>query len=503
LKGKNTLKPINLLSLLNANRKLTPEVFKSYIHHFDIKIKNSELEDLRSLVKKLLDNIKEVNILEKFYVGYTINQIGKEFDLLRFGNNNIINIELKKEDTGDRIKKQLIKNKYYLGFLDKKVLNFTYVAEEKKLFYLDESEKLTEVKISFLISELLEQKLIEIEDIHKLFDSSNYLVSPFNSTEKFINNKYFLTDHQENIKKGIFKLNRETEPCFISIEGNAGTGKTLLIYDIAKEYRNRSERVLIFHCGALNNGHIKLKSNYSWKITQSHNHKNYNLNDYGLIILDETQRIDMDEIDEILLKAKETNAVYIFSYDFQQCLASWEIKRNIPQYIKEQVSPKHFKLTEKIRTNQEIASFIKNLFNLRSRNPNQEYPNIDVSYFTTSLGVIKEMEMLKSQGWKIINFTPTRYSSNPYDEFHIGGDESSHQIIGQEFDKVVAVLDKHFFYGQDSKLSTQGWRTEPYYHPTKMLFQMVTRARKQLHLIIFNNEAILKECLNILNSGKR
>ncbi|MFF2455149.1 ATP-binding protein [Peribacillus simplex] len=323
------MKPINLLSLLSANRKLTPEVFNSYISHFDIKIKKSELEDLRSLVTELLGKIKEVNILERFYVGYTINQIGKEFALLRFGDNNIINIELKKEDTGDKIKEQLIKNKYYLGFLDKKVLNFTYVAEEKKLFYLDESEKLTEVEISFLISELWEQKLIEIEDIHKHFDPSNYLVSPFNSTEKFINNKYFLTDHQENIKKSILKLNRETEPCFISIEGNAGTGKTLLIYDIAKEYRNRSERVLIFHCGALNNGHIKLKNNYSWKITQSHYLKNYNFNDYNLIILDETQRIGTDEIDEILLKAKETNAMYIFSYDFQQCLASWEIKRNI------------------------------------------------------------------------------------------------------------------------------------------------------------------------------
>lgn len=362
---------------------------------------------------------------------------------------------------------------------------------------------LTEVDISFLRSELWEQNLIEIEDIHKHFDPSNYLVSPFNSTEKFIDNKYFLTDHQEKIKKGILKLNRETEPCFISIEGNAGTGKTLLIYDIAKEFRNRSKKMLIFHCGALNNGHIKLKNNYSWEITQSQYHKKYNFNEYDLIILDETQRIGKDEIDEILLKAKESNAMYIFSYDFQQCLASWEIKRNIPQYIKEQVSPEHFQLTEKIRTNKEIASFIKNLFNLRSRNTNQEYPNIDVSYFTTPRAVIKEMEILKSQGWKIINFTPTKYSSNPYDEFHIGGDESSHQIIGQEFDKVVAVLDKHFFYGQDSKLSTQGWNSEPYYHPTKMLFQIVTRARKKLHLIIFNNEAVLKECLNILHSSKR
>ncbi|NRG46668.1 DUF2075 domain-containing protein, partial [Bacillus sp. CRN 9] len=281
----------------------------------------------------------------------------------------------------------------------------------------------------------------------------------------------------------------------------AGTGKTLLIYDIAMEYINRSKRVLIFHCGVLNRGHKRLKNKYSWEVTQSQYHENYNFKNYDLIILDETQRIDKSEIDEILVKAKKTNTMYIFSYDFNQCLASWEIKRNIPQHIKEQVSPQHFELQDKIRTNKEIASFIKNLFNLRSRNPNQEYPNIDVSYFKTAAAVKKEMYILKNQGWKIINYTPSKYNVYPYDSFYIGGDESSHEIIGQEFDKVVVVLDKHFLY-QDNKLTTHGWVTNPYYHPTKMLFQMVTRARKKLHIIILNNEAVLKECLKILQNKK-
>ncbi len=496
------MKPINILSLLNANNNLTSDVFNMYISQFNINIKKSELEDLHSLVTELLSKIKEVSILERFYVSYSINQIGKEFDLLRFGDNNIINIELKRENTGDRIKKQLVKNKYYLEFLDKKVISFTYVAEEKKLFYLDENEELTEVDITFLISELLEQNLIEIEDIHKEFNPTNYLVSPFNSTEKFIDAKYFLTDHQEKIKKNILNLDLGDKSCFISIEGNAGTGKTLLIYDIAKDYRNRSKKILIFHCGSLNDGHTKLKNNYSWEITQSQYHTKYDFNHYDLIIIDETQRISKKEIGEIILKAKESNALYIFSYDFQQCLASWEIRNNIPQLIKDEVSPKHYKLTEKIRTNQEIASFIKNLFNLRSRSPEQDYPNIDVSYFKTSKAVRKELEVLRSQGWKIINYTPSKYTIFPYDKYNITGNENAHKIIGQEFDKVVAVIDKHFFY-EDNKLSTKGWNADPYYHPTKMLFQMVTRARKKLHIIIFDNEAVLKECLNILQSKKK
>jgi Cdc6-like AAA superfamily ATPase len=497
------LKSINLLSLVNAKKDLAPTVFNSYISHFDIKIKESELEDLESLVYELIKILKEVDILEGFYVGYTINQIGKEFDLLRFGESNIINIELKRENTGDRIKKQLIKNKYYLGFLGKKVLNFTYVAEEMKLFYLDENEELIEVEYSFLISELNEQRLIEIEDIHKLFDPSNYLVSPFNSTEAFIANQYFLTEHQDVIKNSILNLSTETGPSFISIEGYAGTGKTLLIYDIAKEYINSSKRVLIFHCGVLNDGHIKLRDDYSWEISSIKYYDSYDLSKYDLIILDETQRILKHQLEVFLLKIKETNAKCIFSYDSQQCLASWEIKNNIPQYITDQVSPKHFKLTEKIRTNKEIASFIKNLFDLSKKNPNQEYSNVYVQYFSTVLGAKKYIEVLKSHGWKVINYTPSRFNNYPYDRFQNGYDDSAHKVIGQEFDNVVAVLDEYFYYDQNGRLSTQGWHTSPYYHPTKMLFQIVTRARKKLHIIIIKNEAILNECLNILQSNKK
>ncbi|NRG48225.1 hypothetical protein HRF87_26435, partial [Bacillus sp. CRN 9] len=219
------MKPINLLSLLNANKNLTQEVFDLYISHFEISIRKSELEDLSSLVEELLRDTKNVNLLERFFVGYTINQIGKEFDLLRFGDNIIINIELKRENTGNQIIKQLKRNKYYLGSLDKKLLNLTYVSEDKKLFSLDENDKITEFEISSLISELQGQNLVEIDDIHKQFDPSNYLVSPFNSTEKFIKEQYFLTSHQEYIKNKILDSKKETEPSFSSIEGKAGTGK--------------------------------------------------------------------------------------------------------------------------------------------------------------------------------------------------------------------------------------------------------------------------------------
>lgn len=492
------LRPINLLSLVDAHNDLSSSVFKLYLNNYNIEIKENELEDLASLVSVLQDCSQELEIFDQFYIGFAIDQISKEFDLLRFGETSIVNIELKSEQTGERIKNQLSKNKYYLSFLEKKVLSFTYVVEDNKLFYLDESENLNEVEFSFLVSILTEQKAADIGNIHKLFDPSNYLVSPFNSTKSFMDDLYFLTNHQENIKKEIIKLTSRSGPCFISIEGSAGTGKTLLTYDIAKECINNSKNVLIFHCGALNDGHNKLLKDYSWIIAPIKDYNSHNFSNYDLVVVDEAQRLYQGQLEAIIRKIKNSNATCIFSYDSQQCLASREINRKIPQRITNQVSPKPFKLTEKIRTNKEIASFIKNLFDLSKRNPTQKYSNITIQYFSNAYDASEYMKILQDLGWKAINFTPSMYQRYPYDRYQSWYNDTAHKVIGQEYDNVIAVLDEHFYYNESGKLGTKGYDQNPYYHPTKMLFQIVTRARKRLSIILINNEDVLNKCLNIL-----
>ncbi|HID0881534.1 TPA: ATP-binding protein [Clostridium botulinum] len=490
---------MNLLSLINAKNSLSTSVFELYLRKFNIKKpKANELKDLESLVNQLVVNSAQIIILDQFYIGYIIEQISKEFDLLRFGEESIINIELKSKSTGERIKRQLVKNRYYLSFLEKEIFSFTYIAEDKKLFYLSENNNLIETDFSFLISKLNNQELSEIENVDKLFNPSNYLVSPFNSTEAFMKGQYFLTDHQINIKKSILKLGIETGACFITIEGSAGTGKTLLTYDIAKEYRNNLKNVLIFHCGSLNDGHNKLKDEYSWEIASVKNFEFYNLKNYDLVIIDEVQRIYKNQLDSILNNIKKTNATCILSYDSKQCLARWEIENNIPQYIKEQVSPRHFKLTDKIRTNKEIASFIKNLFDLSKINPTIKYSNIDIQYFSNSTNAREYIGILSQQSWKVINYTPSMYELYPYDRYQNRENDSAHKVIGQEYDKVVAVIDEHFYYRKDEYLSTKGWSSQPYYHPTRMLFQILTRTRKKLSIIIINNEPILNQCMKIL-----
>lgn len=465
-------------------------------------MKEYEIDDLMSLVKQFQTDSEEIDIFEEFYVGYCINQINKEFDLLRIGKNSVINIELKGKNTGEKIKEQLIKNKYYLSFLEKEIFNVTYVTSEQSLLYLNKQEELEEVHISFVIDKLYQQKIEEIEDINKLFNPSNYLISPFNSTSAFIKGQYFLTHQQNEIKKSIINLKAENSACFASIQGAAGTGKTLLTYDIAKEYIKNHKKVIIFHCGSLNTGHINLRQEHLWIVDSIKNLKDYKLSEYDIIIIDEVQRIYKYQLDKILEQIMNINIKCIFSYDPKQCLASWEIKSNIPEYIMQRVSPKTFHLTEKIRTNKEISSFIKNLFDLSKKNPCQKYTNINIQYFSNARDAQEYIDMLNNRGWKVINYTPSRYDSYPYDSYQIYGRDSAHKVIGQEYDKVIAVIDRYFYYNDEGKLDTKGYTKTPYYHPTKMLFQIMTRTRKKLTIVIIKNEVLLKQCMQILNPNK-
>ena len=491
------MKSVNLISLINAKRDLPSDVFDLYQEKYGFSLKVREYDDLTLLANKIQEEKKEIKLFDDYFVGFTINQISKEFDLLKFGKGMVINIELKGQNTGERMKIQLEKNRYYLSFLEREIESFTYVSEEEKLYRLAE-EELEEVPFSLLIGVLWEMETEEISDIHSLFNPSDYLVSPFNSTEKFIKNSYFLTDHQENIKKEILETWEAEGDVFYTIQGAAGTGKTLLTYDIAKSFIDNDKRVLLLHVGNLNDGHIKLRSVYNWTVVAVKHLKYHNIENFDLIVVDETQRIYENQLTQIITDVKKHDKACVFSFDPQQVLASWEIKRNIPGIISEMVSAKAFKLSDKIRTNKEIGEFVKKLFNKNYQPTVISFQNIDIQYFSKVENGKRYLEMLEEQEWEVINFTPSQYARYPYDSYRSTMGGTAHSVVGQEFDIVAVALDSHFFYDENGYLDTQGFPWPPYYHPTKMLFQMVTRTRKRLKLVILDNPLLLKTLLQNL-----
>ena len=494
------MKEINLLSVVQAYNNTDESLLQKYFKYFDISPKMEELKDLDSLIRFIQKENNSIELLDKFFFGYTIPQISKEFDLLRFGDNYIINIELKRTSTKEKIVKQLKRNRYYLSFLNLNVLSFTFVASEKKIYRLDNNENLIEESFEELSKVISNQKVKQIIDVNQLFNPSNYLVSPFNSTDKFIAKEYFLTSQQEEIKNNTLKaIKKNSNASFVSISGKAGTGKTLLTYDIAQECISEKLNVLIVHCGLLNDGHRRLRDEYNWDITPIKNIHNKVLSNYSLIILDEAQRIYPNQLDFIIQEVSKHNKVCVFSYDMQQCLHRSEIVNNIEEHIESKTKAIKYQLTEKIRTNKEIASFIHAILN-KTREVNKlNRSNIDLQYFKEYKSAKNYITLLKKNNWKVINFTPSRKHTHPYENYSIAMEDNTHGIIGQEFDKVVAVVDSHFFYNSNNRLSTRGYKDTPYYHPTKMLLQVMTRTRKKLSFIVINNNEIMNRCLEILN----
>lgn len=492
------MKKINLLVLDNiyvSNPEMLKEnSVKEYLNLEDLK------QQEKTTINRLCNIIKSIrfyhHFFENYYLNYQIPQIGKEFDLLRISDKTVINIELKSEAIStDDILKQLERNCYYLSFLKKEIYCYTFVTEDSidRLYYFDKStKKINEVDINNLIDNLAKIADFDEINIDGLFEPSNYLISPFNKTAEFLKGEYFLTKQQEQIKNTILKkIDENCQNKIFSISGTAGTGKTLLTYDLAKTLQNSGKKVTIIHCAQDNNGIYELRRN-GWNIKTI---KNYVLNSFpsDVIIFDESHRINIHQLGNIL---GNESKYMIFSHDVNQKLNNYaeEVVNKI-----ETIANKHA-LTDKVRHNKNLVSFIKKFFDLskikRDDLSKNDYNNISF-YYTKELDDARlYVEYLKYLGWEHIYLSNSLRKPEPLDNVKFSSNNSSHQAIGQEYEDVVIVINEHFYYTDQLKLSYNAYY---YYNPLETLFQAITRTRKKLKLVIINNENVYKRCIQIIN----
>lgn len=463
--------------------------------HYGIEIREAEIEDLVNLASAIKGVGGKLESFNGFYVGYKIPQIGKEFDLLKFGQDSIINIEVKRDCTTEKAKAQLLRNNYYLSFMGKKIFAFTFVSSSGELLFFRGDSQLERVNAADLLEIIATQAIDKEAAPDSLFKPSDYLVSPFNSTGKFLAGEYFLTHQQEEFKDRILSSITSTPGAsFTSITGSAGTGKTLLTFDIARHLYAEGGKVLVIHCGLLNEGHYAL-ANQGWVIDSIKNHRLHDLAHFDLVVVDEAQRIFQHQLDDIVGRVNAAGRGCIFSYDKTQTLSNWEARNDTAGRIDAIASITRYKLSEKIRTNKEIASFIKMLFNNRGTATAQSSENIQINYFSNTEDAKDYLNGLDEAEWKVLRFTPSQYNNEHHKEYFDARSKTSHQVIGQEFDSVAIAVDRYFAYDDAGDLVYGGGA---YYAPTQMLFQNITRARRRLNLVIIENQTILKRCLEIL-----
>ena len=271
------------------------------------------------------------------------------------------------------------------------------------------------------------------------------------------------------------------------------------MYDIAKTFIEKGKDVLIIHCGKLNQGHEILRYKYKWNIVPirdiPHDKNNVSIGANSIIFIDEAQRIRLPQLSALLGKAVELQVPIFFSFDTKQYLRTGETL-DIGEYLCQhypfiRLSKK--KLTNKIRTNKAMASFIINMFEKGKSQDNLNYDCVTVDYFDTPELAKEYMAFLRESGWTAITYTTSTCDADPYDDLKEFGDCNAHGVIGQEFSKVVFVMDQNFWYGEKGKLQMK----DGYYSASGMLYQIVTRVVDELKIIVLGNPSLYLDLLKI------
>lgn len=500
---------MNAVNLYVLTRDISSEIYPLYekcISHRDeeLRIREGEISVINIIVNNLLLERIMPKFFDGWYYSFSIPQISKEFDLLKIGTNNIvINIEIKEQEVDEaRISRQLTQNRYYLSNISDKIYSYTCMRtndDRVELYELVDGE-LKEVTFMELKNtiELIDESIDE--SIENFFRPRDYLISAINTPDRFLRNEYFLNNQQEQIKKRVIDGLLIEGYKMWGIRGGAGTGKTLLLYDIAKKLAERF-RICIIHSGILSQGHMYLNTQLeNVTIIDAKHARRDRLVPYDFICVDETQRLYKTTID-IILELIGNNDILgcVFSYDYMQCLSKSERRRNNPERLRQVDGYKEEKLSERIRTNKEMFSFIRSLIRLTdaSHKP-MRYDCIEILYANSEHDADLLLDIYIRKDYKFITLTPSQYVTNGID--HYACYDNSHQVIGQEFDKVVIILDDNFRYNESGELEGREHPNPDYLFP-RLFYQNITRAREKLCIIVLNNPSMFEKMLKIKDNS--
>ena len=495
---KNIIVSLRDMVKLSHNAELS-EPYIRYLCGIDIEhqYRHQEIADIAAFLDGII--IPE-DKLSGFIYGYVVPQLNKEFDLIKITESTCLNIELKSGDVSrEKIERQLLQNRHYLKLLNKQtLLSYTYVSKANTAFTMDDHNNVVECPVSELVSAMnaLESEAVVL-DLDSVFTPKNILVSPLNSTERFLCGDYLLTENQEIIKKDILQyVEGNVADRFVGLTGGPGTGKTLLIYDIARELA-KSQRILIVHSGILCDGHRELDEQLSnIKIISAKELRLKEIRDVDIVIVDEAHRLYTETLDKVDQWVKRAKTTCIFSYDAGQMLSYAERRRRSSETIDRLCDGHIYKLTNKIRTNKELALFITCLRDLSKFRGEYSFPNVAIFFEPDKQKAIFQAKAMEQEGYTYISYTPSIYHSDL--DYQVGT-YNTHKVIGQEFEGVCMLIDENFYYDECGHLSGVT-HPNPDYLFEQLLYQGLSRVRSKIALVI-TSEDILKRVLPLMKNN--
>lgn len=477
-----------------------------------------ELKAISALVdaleKQCVENsIDSFNLLDGFYYSYTMPYVGHEFDLLKANENKVVNIEVKSQMVDkSKILRQLDRNQWYLlgaGFDVISCYEFVIKNDSEYILYKFNDNKLETSHINNLIKDLKEINVSKGIDLDCKFDPSHFLISPINHPKEFLEHKFFLTHQQEEFENNIIKSveSSDDKEAFI-IEGPAGSGKTLLAYDIALKLTNKY-KVLIVFGGQLTNQKILCKQINNLIVIPIKELSEYDLHQFDVICIDEAQRIKKEQLQEICSIINNRRKL-IVCYDEDQKLSLWEIQHKTLETFNEfKLNQERCKLTGSIRSNKVLQDFITVFLRregYKRLEPVKVSGHVEIYYASDAQYAKAIAEHLnRVDDFEFISFTCAYYNSE-YDLnlFNKIGSLDTHNVIGKEFPKVSLILGPQFQVTKVIDNAKEVKRIQYKKHPYKewlferLLYEGMTRAQKSLAIIIYENLDLLEYALSCI-----
>lgn len=426
-------------------------------------------------------------LLDGFYFSFTIRHIGKEFDLLKVSadGGTILNIELKSETVGeDRIQKQLEQNRYYLSHIARNILSFTYVMDTKTFYAMNDRNYLRECTAEEVAAALARPALQNYMDdgIGRLFRAPEYLISPVSEPEKFLEGKYFLTNQQFDFRRRILDHLQSEKAPVVSVTGPAGTGKTLLLFDLALQL-SRKHDVLIIHAGPLREGHLIIDSRLR-KVTICSGKECVPESlpeTFSFLLVDEANRLDSSLLDSLLKEGAGRGIPMILAYDSQHLLFEQNpaVREEEAENLIQAASTLTLAFSGNIRINRPVYSFLKTLFHLKENVGNVSYDCVRVLFANNEKEAAFAVSYFCRQGYVQIAAEGALY--------HVD------DLTAQEYDDVIMVLDENFCYNEAGYLCVKNGETEP----LRLLYEGLLRTRNNLCLLVTGSRDLFLQILSI------
>ena len=511
------MKPINIYALTRVDNlslisrlERQMSLRKRFLH-----VKQWEMKSLKAFTDHVTDCIDDA-VSFHFYYSFQIPKLGKEFDLLRISDDMVINIELKSFPIADEgIRKQLIQNRYYLSTLGKSIRSYTYISEENRLLRLTNGGRLIETDFSKLCEDLASQKNCYEGDIEELFIEERYIISPLASPDRFLQGEYFLTSQQIDIKKHILKqisrfrqthVENDNAVCAQGFTGLPGTGKTLLLYDIAMEL-SKKQRVCVVHCGSYSDELKKLDERLKridfYQCNSDEAYDEEDLNDYTAYLVDEAHMLRKDTLDMIISISKEKQAPVIFSYDCEDIIAEGEMDRSILHAMEKTEGYKNYRLTNRIRTKSELSSYIQAIVQGSRNNHRKDYPSVSLNFANDKTEAERLLKSFMDDGYTYIYDKATSIYDENADISNKEGIIGIENVSFKEYEKVIMIVNSRFNYDDKRCLrSDSDEGRDDGLSPVRNLFHGLNRAKSKIALIIINNEAVFEVFLGIAQGWK-